>query len=92
MESWKMAVVAGAIGTGVVLLLTGKKTAGIVLAGIGGAVLASEYPDKMEEIKDRLPEYADRGVRVLDGISRAGERIGDLIEKRGRVALRDFGY
>ncbi|HEX2597390.1 MAG TPA: hypothetical protein VHL05_01390 [Terriglobales bacterium] len=92
MESWKMAVVAGAIGTGVVLLLTGKKTAGIVLAGIGGAVLASEYPDKMEEIKDRLPEYADRGVRVLDGISRAGERIADLIEKRGRVALRDFGY
>ena len=92
MESWKMAVVAGAIGTGVVLLLTGKKTAGIVLAGIGGAVLASEYPDKMEEIKDRLPEYADRGVRVLDGISRAGERIGDLIEKRGRVALRYFGY
>jgi hypothetical protein len=46
----------------------------------------------MEEIKDRLPEYADRGVRVLDGISRAGERIADLIEKRGRVALRDFGY
>lgn len=92
MESWKMAVVAGAIGTGVVLLLTGKKTAGIVLAGIGGAVLASEYPDKMEEIKDRLPEYADRGVRVLDGISRAGERIADLIEKRGRGALRDFGY
>jgi len=87
-----MAVVAGAIGTGVVLRLTGKKTAGIVLAGIGGAVLASEYPDKMEEIKDRLPEYADRGVRVLDGISRAGERIADLIEKRGRVALRDFGY
>ena len=92
MESWKMAVVAGASGTGVVLLLTGKKTAGIVLAGIGGAVLASEYPDKMEEIKDRLPEYADRGVRVLDGISRAGERIADLIEKRGRGALRDFGY
>ena len=92
MESWKMAVVAGAIGTGVVMLLTGKKTAGIVLAGIGGAVLASEYPDKMEEIKDRLPEYADRGVRVLDGISRAGERIADLIEKRGRGALRDFGY
>jgi hypothetical protein len=31
-------------------------------------------------------------VRVLDGSSRAGERIADLIEKRGRVALRDFGY
>jgi hypothetical protein len=92
MESWKVAVVAGAIGTGAILLLTGKKTAGIVIAGVGAAVLASEYPDKIEEIRDRLPEYADRGVRVLDGISRAGERIADLIEKRGRVALRDLGY
>jgi hypothetical protein len=55
-------------------------------------VLASEYPDKLEEIKDRLPEYADRGVRMLDGIARAGERISDLLEKRGRAALSEFGY
>jgi hypothetical protein len=92
MESWKMAVVVGALGTGAVLLLSGKKTAGIVFAGVGAAVLASEYPDKIEELKDRLPEYAERGVRILDGVSRAGERLADLVEKRGRVALRDFGY
>ena len=92
MENWKIALVAGALGTGVMLLLTGKKTAGIVLAGVGAAVLASEYPDKLEEIKDRLPEYADRGMRILDGVSQAGERITDLLEKRGRIALREFGY
>jgi hypothetical protein len=92
MENWKMAVITGALGTGVVLLLTGKKTAGIVIAGVGAAVLAAEYPDKIEEIKERLPEYAERGVRMLDGISRAGERIADLVDKRGRVALREFGY
>ncbi len=92
MENWKIAVIAGALGTGAMLLLTGKKTAGIVLAGVGAAVLASEYPDKLEEIRDRLPEYADRGMRILDGVSRAGERITDLLEKRGRIALREFGY
>jgi hypothetical protein len=92
MENWKMAVITGALGTGAVLLLTGKKTAGIVIAGVGAAVLAAEYPDKIEEIKERLPEYAERGVRMLDGISRAGERIADLVDKRGRVALREFGY
>lgn len=92
MDKWKMALVTGALGTGTILLLTGKKTAGIVIAGVGAAVLAAEYPDKINEIKARLPEYAERGVRMLDGISRAGERIADLVDKRGRVALREFGY
>lgn len=92
MENWKIAVVAGALGTGAMLLFTGRKTAGLVIAGVGAAVWAAEYPDKLEELRDRLPEYADRGVRMLDGIARAGERISDLLEKRGRAALADFGY
>jgi hypothetical protein len=92
MENWKVALVAGALGTGAMLLFSGRKTAGIVMAGVGAAVLAAEYPEKLEEIRDRLPDYADRGVRMLDGIARAGERITDLLEKRGRAALSDFGY
>ncbi|HYL16729.1 MAG TPA: hypothetical protein VEV41_27080 [Terriglobales bacterium] len=92
MENWKMAVVAGTIGTGVVLLLSGKKAAGIVLAGVGAAVLASEYPDKLEEFRDRLPRYADQGMRILDNVSRAGERIAELLEKRGRAALEELSY
>jgi hypothetical protein len=92
MENWKIALVAGALGTGAMLLFSGRKTAGIVMAGVGAAVLAAEYPEKLEEIRDRLPDYADRGVRMLDGIARAGERISDLLEKRGRAALSDFGY
>ena len=92
MENWKLAVVTGAIGTGLVLLLRGKKTAGVVLAGAGAAVLASEYPEKVEEIRDRFPEYAERGMRILDNVSRAGERIGELLEKRGRAALADLRF
>ena len=92
MENWKVALVAGALGTGAMLLFSGRKTAGIVMAGVGAAVLAAEYPEKLDEIRDRLPDYADRGVRMLDGIARAGERITDLLEKRGRAALSDFGY
>ena len=92
MENWKMAVVAGTVGTGLVLLLSGKKTAGVVLAGVGAAVLASEYPDKLEEFRDRLPRYAEQGMRVLDNVSRAGERFAELLEKRGRAALEELSY
>ena len=92
MENWKMAVVAGTVGTGHVLLLSGKKTAGVVLAGVGAAVLASEYPDKLEEFRDRLPRYAEQGMRILDNVSRAGERFAELLEKRGRAALEELSY
>ena len=92
MEDWKMAVVAGTVGTGLVLLLSGKKTAGVVLAGVGAAVLASEYPDKLEEFRDRLPRYAEQGMRILDNVSRAGERFAELLEKRGRAALEELSY
>jgi hypothetical protein len=90
MENWKIGLIAGTLGAGALLLLRGKKAAGVVLAGVGAAVLASEYPEKLEEIRDRLPEYADRGVRMLDNLSRAGERIADLLEGRGRALLDEI--
>ena len=92
MENWKVGVIAGTVGTGLILLLSGKKTAGIVLAGVGGAVLASEYPDKLEEFRDRLPRYAEQGMRILDNVSRAGERFAELLEKRGRAALEELSF
>ncbi|HEY1270931.1 MAG TPA: hypothetical protein VGF08_03065 [Terriglobales bacterium] len=92
MERWKTAVIAGSLGAGVALLVRGKKTAAFVLAGVGAAVWASEYPEKLEEIRDNLPRYADRGMMILDNLSRTGERLAELLEKRGRTVLRGVGY
>ena len=90
MENWKKALIAGTLGTGAVLLLTGKKSLGLVLAGVGGAVLASEYPDKLEELRDNFPEYADRAMKVLDNVSRAGAKIAEIVERRGQAALDEL--
>jgi hypothetical protein len=87
-ENWKLALIVGSIATGVGLLLNGKKAAGLVAAGVGAAVLASEYPEKLDEIRERIPDYADRGMRILENLSDAGEKIADLLEKRGRSALK----
>jgi hypothetical protein len=83
MESWKKAVVTGAIGSAAILFLKKRYPAGVLATGIGLAVLASEYPDKFEKVKRALPEYFERGMQVMEMASRAGMRI---TEAAGRSA------
>lgn len=87
MEHWKKALVAGSIGTGAVLLLKGKRVAGVVVAGLGAVVLASEYPEKLEELRARLPECSGRLMAALEKLSQAGEKLAELVENRGHAAL-----
>ena len=47
MENWKVALVGGAAGVGTVMFLKKKWTAGVILAGVGLAALASEYPEEV---------------------------------------------
>jgi hypothetical protein len=75
---------------GAILALSGKRAVGLVLAGVGGALLAAEYPEKLEEIRRNFPDYADRAMRVLENVSRAGERVSEVLEKRGRFALEEL--
>ena len=83
MDGWKKAVVAGSIGAATVLFLKKKYPAGVLATGVGLAVLASEYPEKFEKVRRSLPDYFDRGMRVMAMASRAGERI---TEAAGRGA------
>ena len=57
MDGWKKAVVAGSLGTSAVLFVKKKWPAGVLSAGVGLAVLASEYPEKFEQIRTALPQY-----------------------------------
>ena len=84
MDGWKKAVVAGSLGTSAVLLLKKKWPAGVLSAGIGLAVLASEYPEKFEKVRTTLPEYFQGGLRMLDIISRAGQKIAQFAEQGGQ--------
>lgn len=83
METWKRALLAGSAGAALIMFLKGKPAAGIILAGVGLATLASEYPDKFAEIRERLPDYMERGNTFLDVVSRVGERLAEVAESRG---------
>ncbi|HXX28265.1 MAG TPA: hypothetical protein VEI99_07350 [Terriglobales bacterium] len=82
MENWKRALVGTSAGAAVLMLAKGKTTAGVILAGVSLSILASEYPDRFAELRDRLPEYMERGSVFLDLVLRAGARLAE-VEARG---------
>ena len=84
MENWKLALLGGAAGVGTIMLLKRKWTAGIILAGVGVATLASEYPEEFAQIRNRLPDFIERGNQFLEVASRVGDRLADVAEQRGR--------
>lgn len=92
MTKWKRAVVFGSLGVGAILLITGKRPAGIAAATIGLAILAAEYPEKFEKVWERAPEYVYRGTQIFTGISRIAERFAEEAQRRGIMeAARETG-
>jgi len=75
MESWKKGIVAAAVGAGAILLLKKRYPAGVLATGVGLAVLASEYPEKFERVRQAMPEYFERGMQVMEMAGRAGRRL-----------------
>ena len=83
MDSWKKAVVAGAIGAAAVLFLKKKYPAGVLATGLGLALLAAEYPQKFEMVRRSLPDYFDRGMQLMEMAARTGKRITDAAGRGG---------
>lgn len=83
MESWKKAVVAGSVGTSAICFLKKKWPAGVLTAGVALAVLASEYPEKFESLQEELPRYFQSGMRLMEVVSRAGQKIARLAQEGG---------
>jgi len=91
MENWKRAAIAGSVGGAMVLLLKGKRPAAVLVGGVGLAVLASEYPDRFEQIREELPSYVRQGTRFLELAMKIGSKIGELAEKRAARAFEELG-
>lgn len=91
MENWKRGVLAASAGAAAVLFLKNRKPAGVLMAGVGLAVLASEYPEKFDRIRAEVPYYLERGTRLLEFASRMGQKITKIADSRGRDLLDEFG-
>jgi hypothetical protein len=47
--------------------------------------LASEYPEKFEEVRRRLPDFIERGNNFLEVASRVGDRLAEAAENQSRT-------
>jgi hypothetical protein len=88
MDSWKKAAVLGCITGGALLFMKKRYAAGVLATGAGLAVLASEYPERFEQVRQALPDYFDRGMQVMEMAAKAGRRIS---EAAGRSAADAWG-
>ncbi len=77
MENWKKLLIAGSAAAAAVMVLKGRNSIGLLLAGVSLATVASEYPDEFARFRRRLPDYIEQGVNFVDHASRLGERIAE---------------
>jgi hypothetical protein len=74
---WKKTLMYGSFAAGAILFLTGRRPAGLAIAGIGVATFAAEHPEKFEELWHRMPEYIEKGSKFVDMASSFLERLGE---------------
>jgi hypothetical protein len=91
MRSWKKALVLGSIGAAAILFLKKKYPAGVLATGTGLALVASEYPEKFERVRQVLPDYFDRGMQVMEMAARAGKRITEAAGRSAVDAWEEIG-
>jgi hypothetical protein len=85
MENWKRAAVAGSACGALILLAKHRRPAAVLVGGVGLALLASEYPDNFEKIREELPSYVRQATRFMDLAMKIGNKIGSL-SNRGSMA------
>jgi hypothetical protein len=83
MKQWKQALIAGSAGASAALFLQRRKTAGLLLAGVGLVTLASEHREELESLYEKLPHYVERGKWLLETASQIGEQVSQLAGRHG---------
>lgn len=81
-QDWMRYAVGGTLLTGAILLLTGKRRAGLVVTAAATALTVLEEQDTLKAWWQSLPSYLDDAQRLLN---QAQLTVDDLVEKRDRL-------
>ena len=81
----------GSITGAAILFMKKRYAAGVLSTGVGLAVLASEYPQKFEQVRQALPDYFERGMQVMELAAKAGRRITEAAGRSAADAWDEIG-
>jgi hypothetical protein len=91
---WVTVAACGSLVTGGLMLLSGKRRAGLVMAASGTALAMLDNEETLRRWWEALPEYVDRAqwmveqVReVVDDITEKGEAMRRVISREPRTTI-----
>jgi len=79
---WLRIGVGSTLLTGSLLLLTGKRKAGLLVTAAGAALAMVENKELVSEWWAALPGYLDQAERMLDQVATT---VDDLTDKRDKI-------
>jgi len=85
---WVKIAACGSLICGGVLLLTGRKRAGLIAAASGTALAMVEHEETLREWWKALPRYVVHARSVIDQVQEAVEKISDKGESLRRALRR----
>jgi hypothetical protein len=90
-KSWVRTVAAGSLVTGAILLATGKRKAGLLVAAAGTIFALVEDPEGVKKVWNNIPDYLDNGHTLLGRFEKfvgeltvQGEKLRTVFEKAVR--------
>ncbi len=81
---WTRTVAVGSLITGVFLLLTGNRKAGVAVAAAGTVLALAEDPESLKEWWESMPRYVKTVQQFLVRI----EGFGDQLAAQGETVRR----
>jgi|SRR5580704_6643962 hypothetical protein len=85
---WVKLAACGTLVTGALLLLSGQKRAGLVMAASGTALALLDHEETLRDWWNSMPEYVDRAQYMLEQVQDVVEDITEKGESIRRVLSR----
>jgi hypothetical protein len=87
---WTRGVAAGSLLVGALLLVTGRRAAGLAVAAAGGAVALLEDPEAVRNAWNSIPDlvhsgqdFLSRAEGIIDDINQQKDRLRHMISREG---------
>jgi hypothetical protein len=88
---WAKVAACGSLVAGGLLLLTGHKRSGLVMAASGTALALMEHEDTLKRWWEAMPGYVDRAQTMFEQVSDVMEGVAEKSESLRRALSRERG-